>query len=119
MHIINAVASMGKQIGIDMRLNQDGLCTMNVGSTGSLFLERRDDVLAISLAQKMPGNIMGALEKGLGLCHLDNDPQMGLRVGLFRDDTLVATCCLKAHHISAGMHEQVIPYLFDVMKQLT
>ena len=42
MHIIKAVADLGRQMGIDLlKLNPDGVCTLNIGDTDSLFLERR------------------------------------------------------------------------------
>lgn len=118
MHIINAVTAIGREIGIDLQLNDNGVCTLNVGESGSLFLERKDDILAVSLAQKIAGDPLPCLERGLGLCHLKNDPRMGLRVALFRNDTVVCICKLEKHHISAGMADQVLSYLFDTMKKI-
>jgi type III secretion system chaperone SycN len=119
MHIINAVETLGKQMNIDIKLNDDGVCSLNVGEADSLFMERKDDVLAISLARKVQGDIMPVLEMGLELCHLKNDPRLGLRIALFREDTIVAICKLEKHHINAGMVEQILPYLFEVVNKIT
>lgn len=118
MHIINAVAALGQQMGIDLKLNPEGVCSLNIGKTDSLFLERKDDTLAISLARKINKEIIQCLERGLELCHLKNDPRHGLRVALFRNDTIVAILKLERHHINAGMTEQILPYLFDVMNKI-
>ncbi|MBI9091380.1 MAG: hypothetical protein JEZ12_19385 [Desulfobacterium sp.] len=119
MHIINAVAALGRQMGIEIKLNDDGVCSLNIGETDSLFLERREDVLAVSMARKINGDVMPCLEQGLELCHLKNSPRHGLRIALFREDTLVAICKLEKHHIDAGMVEQILPYLFEVMNKIS
>ena len=118
MHIINAVEALGRQMGIGIKLNDDGVCSLNIGETDSLFIERKEEILAISLARKINGDIMSCLEQGLELCHLKNDPRHGLRIALFREDTLVAICKLEKHHINAGMVEQILPYLFEVMNRI-
>ena len=118
MQITHAVEDIGRQMGMEIRLNHAGLCTLNVGKHGSLFLERREDRLAISLARKITGDAAKALERGLGLCHPKNSPMTSFRVGLFRDNTVVVLCCLAPHHIRAGMHEQVLPYLFEQMAKI-
>lgn len=118
MHIINAVDALGRQMGVGIKLNDNGVCSLNVGETDSLFLERNEDALAISLARKINGDVISSLEQGLELCHLKNDPRHGLRIALFREDTLVAICKLEKHHINAGMVEQILPYLFEVMNKI-
>lgn len=115
MHIIKAVTDLGRQMGIELKLNPDGVCTLNIGDTDSLFLERRDEVLAISLARRVDKDQISCLERGLELCHLKNEPRHGLRISLFRENTLVATSKLERHHMDAGMTEQILPYLFEVM----
>lgn len=119
MHITNAVDALGKQMGIELRLNDDGVCTLNIGDQDSLFLERKEDVLAASLARKIKGDVIPTLEKGFELCHPRNEPRLGLRIGLFREDTVVVICRLEKHHINAGMTEQVLPYLMEVMNKIT
>jgi len=118
MEITQAVEAMGQQMGIGIRLDHAGVCTLNAGEDSSLFLERRKDKLAVSLARKTTGDVMPALMRGLELCHPKNSPMMGLRVGMFRGDTVVALCCLSSHHLRSGMHEQVIPYLFNLMDKI-
>lgn len=118
MQVTNAVEAMGKQMGVEIRLDPDGVCALNVGEDGSLFLEQRENRLGVSLARKIAGDPMPALTRGLELCHPRNSPMAGLRVGLFREDTVVALCCLGPHHIRAGMHEQVLPYLFNLMEKI-
>lgn len=119
MHITNAVKTLGKHMGIDLQLNDDGVCSLNIGDTDSLFLERREDVLAISLARKVNTNIIPCLERGLELCNLKNEPRFGLRIALFREDTIVAICKFEKHHINAGMAEQVLPYLMEIMDKIS
>lgn len=118
MHIINAMETIGKQLGLELKLDDNGVCSLNVGDTGSLFIERSLDTLAVSFAKKMSGDIQPCLERGLELCHLKNEPRLGLRVGMFRDDTIVAICKLEKHHIHAGMVDQILPYLFEVMEKI-
>ncbi|MCK5098429.1 MAG: hypothetical protein KAR45_10025 [Desulfobacteraceae bacterium] len=118
MHIINAVSALGRQMDIDIRLNDDGLCSLNIGDTDSLFLERKEDILAISLARKVKGDVMHSLEQGLELCHLKNNPRYGIRIALFREDTIVVISKLEKHHINAGMVEQILPYLLEVMNKI-
>ncbi|MDY0220899.1 MAG: hypothetical protein RBR67_07165 [Desulfobacterium sp.] len=118
MHIVKAVADIGEQMGMDLKLNPDGICTLNLGETDSLFLERRGDVLAISLARRVDKDLISCLERGLELCHLKNEPRHGLRISLFRDNALVATSKLERYHMDAGMTEQILPYLFEVMNKI-
>lgn len=119
MYIINAVSALGRQMGIDLRLNEKGLCSLNIGDTDSLFLERKEDILAISLARKLDHDVMNSLEQGLIQCHLKNNPRYGIRCALFREDTIVIISKLEKHHINAGMVEQILPYLIEVMNKIT
>ena len=119
MHIINAVKTMGNQMGIDLALSDQGTASLNVGETDSLFIERDGDSLAVSLARKIQGDILPGLERGLMKCHPDREPRLGLRVALFREDTLVVISKLEKHHINAGMVEQILPYLFETMAEIS
>ena len=118
MHIISAVEALGKQMGVPLKLNDDGCASLNVGDQGSLFIERSQDTMAVSFARKLDMDVLPCLERGLELCRLKNEPRLGLRVGLFRNDTIVVVCKLEKHHINAGMTGQILPYLFETMEKI-
>lgn len=119
MHIVNAVKELGRQMGIDkLALDDNGCLTLNVGEDGSLFLERREDALAVSFARSCRTDVAQALKKGLELCHLKNNPGYNLRVALFREDIIVCISRLEKHHINAGMLNDTVPYLFEAMKKI-
>ena len=119
MHIRNAVDDLGRQMGLDnLELNENGLCTLNVGESGALFLERREDALLVSFARKSEGRVLEALSQGLTLCHPDAEPRFGLRVGLLRENVLVAASRLEKHQIMAGHLAQAVPYLFETLDKM-
>ena len=118
MHIINAVEIMGRQVGIEFSLNDEGVASLNMGENNSLFFERREDTMVVSLARKLSGDPMSALERGFEKCAPENDPRMGLRVALFREDTLVVISKLEKYHLNAGMADQILPYLVGVMDEI-
>ncbi|WP_028588035.1 CesT family type III secretion system chaperone [Desulfocurvus vexinensis] len=116
MHIRKAVDDLGRQLGLDgLELDANGLCTLNVGEGGSLFLERHGEALLVSLARRVAGHVPEALARGLALCHESAQPRHGLRVGLLRDNVLVACARLERHHLAAGHLAQTVPYLFETL----
>jgi type III secretion system chaperone SycN len=116
MHIRKAVDDLGRQLGLGgLDLDANGLCTLNVGDRGSLFLERHDDALLVSMARRVAGHVPEALTRGLALCHESAQPRHGLRVGLLRDDVLVVCARLEKHQIGAGHLTQVVPYLLETL----
>lgn len=119
MHIRDAVDDLGRQLGLDrLELNANGLCTLNVGERNALFLERRDDALLVSFARRSDGRIGDALAQGLALCHPDAEPRFGLRVGVLREDVLVAMSRLEKHQITAGQLAQAVPYLLETLDKM-
>ncbi|WP_461211038.1 CesT family type III secretion system chaperone [Desulfocurvus sp. DL9XJH121] len=119
MHIRTAVDELGRQLGLaGLELDTNGLCTLNVGESGALFLERRDDALLVSLARRTEGHVPSVLAQGLSLCHPDSEPRFGLRVGLLRENVLVAMTRLEKHHLGAGHLTQAVPYLFETLDKM-
>lgn len=119
MHIVNAVDAFGRQMGINgLSLDEKGCLTLNIGEDGSLFLERKEDTLVVSFAKKAGPRVSEALKRGFELCHFKNEPRYNLRVGLFREDIIVCISKLEKHHVNAGMLNEAVPYLFEVMEKI-
>lgn len=119
MHIRNAVDDLGRELGLqNLELNENGLCTLNVGESSALFLERRDDALLVSLARTSQGRVLEILSQGLALCHPDAEPRYGLRVGLMRENVVVASSRLEKHQVTAGQLPQAVPYLFEILDKI-
>jgi len=119
MHIRNAVDDLGRQLGLErLEINENGLLTLNVGETSALFLERVEDALLVSLARTTQGRVMEVLTQGLALCHPDAEPRYGLRVGLMRENVVVASSRLEKHQITAGQLAQAVPYLFETLDKI-
>jgi type III secretion system chaperone SycN len=119
--IEDTLKEFGQGIGVDnLHFNPQGVCCLKLEETGTLYIERRDEVevILVYLVRQIPFLDDETLSKALALNHFRNAWPLPVGSALREDDQLVFITWIESTDFSLPILEKAIRLLMNLFNQM-
>jgi len=109
----------GKSIGIEgLGFNTRNVCCLSLKESGELYIEKKDDLVFVYLARRLPRISEKALEKALSLTHFRNPWPLPVSSGLRDDDHLIFITWIATEDFSLPVLDEAIRLVMSLHQQV-